>query len=129
MTADMELSKPSDLLASLVSQDTAFLALPLFSIEEEDRRRKQSLTYETDVTLNDLPGKFKWLVSADPSYGFPDAFDRKVFKIMEALILENERPIKNPVFFHCTVFFKYLVYRPSVYISPGFDPPFSVLQR
>jgi hypothetical protein len=99
MTADMELSNPSDLLASLVSQDTAFLALPLFSIEEEDRRRKQSLTYETDVTLNDLPGKFKWQVSADPSYGFPDAFDRKVFKIMEALILENERPIKNPVFF------------------------------
>ena len=34
------------------------MALPLFSIEEEDRRRKQPLTYETDVTLNEVPGKF-----------------------------------------------------------------------
>jgi len=99
MTSDMELSNQSELLATLARQDTAFMALPLFSIEEEDRRRKQPLTYETDVTLNEVPGKFTWQVSADPSYGFPDAFDRKVFKILEALILENERPIKNPLFF------------------------------
>ena len=39
MTSDMELSNQSELLATLARQDTAFMALPLFSIEEEDRRR------------------------------------------------------------------------------------------
>ncbi len=63
------------------------MALTLFSIEEEDRRRKQPLTYETDVTLNEVPCEFAWQVSADPCYGFSDAFDRKVFKILEAIIL------------------------------------------
>jgi hypothetical protein len=72
------------------------MALPLFSIEEGGRRRKQPLTYETDVTLNEVPGEFTWQVSADLCYAFPDAFDRKVFKILEALILQNERPIEKP---------------------------------
>ena len=79
MTSDMESSNQSELLATLARQYTASMVLPLFFIEEEDRRRKQPLTYETDVTLNEVPGKFTWQVSADHSYGFPDAFDRKVF--------------------------------------------------
>ena len=51
MTSDMEVSNQSELLATPARQDTAFMALPLFSIEEEDRRWKQPLTYETDVTF------------------------------------------------------------------------------
>ena len=68
-------------------------------VDEEDRRRKPSLTYKTDITLAGAPGTFKWQVSADLTFGFPDHFDRKVFKILEALILQQPRPIKNPVHF------------------------------
>lgn len=68
-------------------------------MNEEERRRKPSLTYKTDVTLAGAPGTFKWQVSADLSYGFPDHFDRKVFKILEAFILQQPHPIENPVHF------------------------------
>ena len=94
-----ELSPKENLLAALVQQDRSFSALPLFMVDEEDRRRKPSLTYKTDITLAGAPGTFKWQVSADLTFGFPDHFDRKVFKILEALILQQPRPIKNPVHF------------------------------
>lgn len=88
-----------NMLTILTREGTPFGVLPLFSLEEEDRRRKHVLNYETEITVNDEPGTFKWQVSADPSYGFPDAFDRKVFKILENLALQQGLPLKNPIHF------------------------------
>ncbi|MBT5871892.1 MAG: IS200/IS605 family transposase [Candidatus Latescibacteria bacterium] len=87
------------LLTALTEGGTPFGLLPLFSLDDEDRRRKHTLNYEKQITLDAEQLAFKWQVSADPSYGFPDAFDRKVFKIIEALALRPEKPLRNPVFF------------------------------
>ena len=87
------------LLMALSQGGTPFGMLPLFSRDDEARRRKHSLSYEQDVSLNDEQLMFKWQVSADPIYGFPDAFDRKIFKIIESLALQQEQPLKNPIHF------------------------------
>lgn len=87
------------LLTDLARRGISFGTLPLFSLEDEDRRRKHVLSYETEVSVNDEDGTFKWQVSADPSYGFPDAFDRKVYKTLETLALQQGLPLKNPIHF------------------------------
>ena len=51
------------------------------------------------VDLNNDQLSFKWQVSADTCHGFPDSFDRKVFKIIESLAQEQGRPLKNPIHF------------------------------
>lgn len=90
---------PDRLLTALSEGGTPFGLLPLFSLDDEDRRRKHTLKYEKQIALGAEDLAFRWQVSADPSYGFPDAFDRKVFKIIETLALRQEKPLRNPVHF------------------------------
>jgi len=74
-------------MAVLVRQDSVFSSLPLFLVEEDSRQKNPMLSYKTEILLGHRTGTFKWQVSGDQTYGFPDAFDRKVFKILETLIL------------------------------------------
>lgn len=86
-------------LINLPPQGTSLSVLPLFLLDDEDRRRKQGLSYETTMTVDDREGTFQWQVTADLTFGFPDAFDRKVFKIIEYMALQKGLPVNNPVHF------------------------------
>jgi len=87
------------LMTALSQGGTPFGILPLFTLDEPDRSRKHILSYEQEVSLNEEQLTFKWQVSANPSFGFPDVFDRKIFKIIESLALQQQKTLKNPVQF------------------------------
>jgi hypothetical protein len=80
-------------------EETTLAALPFFSLAYGHRRRAYRYVYETKLTSPSVDATLSWQVSADPLYGFPDAFDRKVFKVIEHIALESGRPVENPVRF------------------------------
>lgn len=84
-------------LVLLSREETTLSALPFFSLDYADRRRKHLLSYETRLTQHGVDATLRWQVSADPIYGFPDAFDRRVFKVVEYLVLQRGLPLRNPI--------------------------------
>lgn len=77
-------------------EETTLAALPLFALEQKKRWRSNNIMYETRLSGVDVDATLQWRVSADPVYGHPDVFDRKVFKIVEYLAVQSGLPIKNP---------------------------------
>ena len=69
-------------LVSFSPEETILAALPFFSLEYGHLRRQYRITYETQLTGPDIEATLQWQVTADPIYGYPDAFDRKVFKMI-----------------------------------------------
>jgi general secretion pathway protein A len=86
-------------LVSFSREETILAALPFFSLDYGHQRRQYRISYETQLTGPDVDATLQWQVSADPVYGYPDAFDRKVFKLIEYLALEDGRPVQNPIRF------------------------------
>ena len=80
-------------------EETTLAALPFFALDHDDRRRAYHIAYETRLSNLDVSATLRWRVSADPVYGYPDAFDRKVFKIIEYLAVQPGFPIQNPIRF------------------------------
>jgi type II secretory pathway predicted ATPase ExeA len=86
-------------IAPFSRDETALAALPLFMLDYGHKRSVYELRYETRLSGPGLDALLVWQVSADPLYGYPDAFDRRVFKFIEYLAAQCDRPIKNPVRF------------------------------
>ena len=86
-------------LVSFSREETSLAALPFFSLDYGHQRRVYHISYETQLTAPDVDATLQWQVSADPIYGYPDAFDRKVFKMIEYLALENGQTVQNPICF------------------------------
>jgi general secretion pathway protein A len=79
-------------------EETTLAALPFFSTEPSDRSNIYHLDYETKLAHHDVNATLRWRVSADPVYGYPDPFDRKVFKTIEYLAIQQTGlPLQNPV--------------------------------
>ena len=80
-------------------EETTLAVLPFFSLEYGNQRRSCELTYDTKLLGPGITANLSWQVVADPTYGFPDAFDRKVFKIIEQVATNTGPPVRNPVLF------------------------------
>lgn len=80
-------------------EETTLAVLPFFSLEYGNQRQSYELTYETKLLGPGLTADLHWQVAADSAYGFPDAFDRKVFKIVEQVATSAGRPVENPIRF------------------------------
>lgn len=92
--ADAHYPRPYVLLSR---EETALPALPLFALDHSNRRRTYHLLYETRLAQHHINATLRWQVSADPAYGFPDAFDRRIFKTIEYLAMQAGLPVRNPV--------------------------------
>ncbi|MBM3265060.1 MAG: AAA family ATPase, partial [candidate division Zixibacteria bacterium] len=80
-------------------EETTLAVLPFFSLEYGNQHPSYHLAYETKLSGLGIEATLNWQVSADPTYGYPDAFDRKVFKAIEHTGLSGRRPVLNPVRF------------------------------
>jgi hypothetical protein len=86
----------------LISQGTIrsevnFLAYPFFALSRKDTAHRSKTEYHTTIERGDERLNVYWKVSANPEYGYPSPFDRKVHKAIEQIVSNSERPIKNPV--------------------------------
>ena len=73
------------------------ITFPFFLLENQEDVRV--ITYKGVMREGEKTVEFTWIVSADPSYGLPRAFDWQVFRAIEFLISDMPKPVENPITF------------------------------
>jgi hypothetical protein len=86
-----------DLRKGVIRSEVNFLAYPFFALSRKDAAHRLKTEYHTTIERGDERLNVHWKVSANPEYGYPSPFDRKVHKAIEQIVSNLERPIKNPV--------------------------------
>src|SRR5918999_1650101 len=86
-----------DLRKGIIRSEVNFLAYPFFALSRKDAAHRLKTEYHTTIERGDEKLNVSWIVSANPEYGYPSPFDRKVHKAIEQIVSNLERPIKNPV--------------------------------
>jgi hypothetical protein len=86
-----------DLSKGIIRSEVNFLAYPFFALSRKDAARRSKTEYHTTIERGDEKLDVSWKVSANPEYGYPSPFDRKVHRAIEQIISNLKRPIKNPI--------------------------------
>jgi hypothetical protein len=86
-----------DLRKGIIRSEVNFLAYPFFALSRKDAARRSKIEYHTTIERGDEKLDVSWKVSANPEYGYPGPFDRKVHRAIEQIISNLKRPIKNPI--------------------------------
>lgn len=90
--------EPQDLAPlTTIKTEANFAGLPFFALSRQDAARKTRTEYRTVLERNDQKFEALWQVVANPEYGYPSPFDRKVHKAIEYLITERGVPAQNPL--------------------------------
>jgi plasmid replication initiation protein len=80
-----------------IRSEVNFLIYPFFALSRTDAQKRMKAEYSATITRGDEKLDVYWKVSANPEYGYPGPFDRKVHKAIEQIISNLEKPIKNPI--------------------------------
>jgi replication initiator protein A len=86
-----------DLSKGVIRSEVNFLAYPFFALSRKDAAHRSKTEYHTTIERGDEKLDVSWKVSANPEYGYPSPFDRKVHRAIEQIISNLKRPIKNPI--------------------------------
>src|SRR5918999_1918510 len=86
-----------DLQKGIIRPEVNFLAYPFFALSRKDAAHRSKTEYHTTIERGDEKLNVSWKVSANPEYGYPSPFDRKVHRTIEQIISNLKRPIKNPI--------------------------------
>jgi hypothetical protein len=86
-----------DLRKGIIRSEVNFLAYPFFALSRKDAAHRLKTEYHTTIERGDERLDVSWIVSANPRYGYPSPFDRKIHRAIEQIISNLERPIKNPI--------------------------------
>jgi hypothetical protein len=81
----------------MIRSEVNFLTLPFFALSRKDAAHRLKTEYSATIRKGKETQKVYWKVSANPEYGYPSPFDRKVHKTIEQIISNLEKPIKNPI--------------------------------
>lgn len=80
-----------------LDSEVNLLKYPFFALSRKDARHKIETEYqEVEITPSGKIEKY-WQVTANAKYGYPGFFDRKVFRAIESIISELQKPISNPI--------------------------------
>jgi hypothetical protein len=94
----LEADEDTDLLPQgIIRSEVNFLTYPFFALSRKDAVHRSKTEYHTTIERGDEKLDVYWKVSANPEYGYPSPFDRKVHKAIEQIISNLEKPIQNPV--------------------------------
>jgi replication initiator protein A len=86
-----------DLSKGIIRSEVNFLIYPFFALSRKDAVHRSKTEYHTTIERGDEKLDVYWKVSANPEYGYPSPFDRKVHKAIEQIISNLEKPTQNPV--------------------------------
>jgi len=89
--------KRKALLPEITRSEVNFLIFPFFALWDKDIHKRTKVEYKTVVKREGKKLEISWKVSANPEYGYPGPFDRKVHKAIEQLINQLKLPIQNPI--------------------------------
>ncbi len=92
-----EYEEDIDLRKGIIRSEVNFLAYPFFALSRKDAAHRLKTEYHTTIERGDERLDVSWIVSANPRYGYPSPFDRKIHRAIEQIISNLERPIKNPI--------------------------------
>jgi len=84
-------------LPDVIRSEVNLLVLPFFALWDKDVRRKTETEYRAVITKGARRLEIYWNVSANPKYGYPGPFDKKVHRAIEQIISELPLPIRNPI--------------------------------
>ena len=87
-------------LPKIINSEVNLLVLPFFFLYKNTLKNKLETEYKEVIQKNGEKVEILWNVSANPKYGYPGLFDRKVYKVIEQIItdiLKEKGKIKNPI--------------------------------
>jgi len=87
-------------LPKIINSEVNLLVLPFFFLYKNTLKNKLETEYKEVIQRNGEKVEILWNVSANPRYGYPGLFDRKVYKVIEQIItdiLKEKGKIKNPI--------------------------------
>ncbi|HUS51663.1 MAG TPA: replication initiator protein A, partial [Candidatus Paceibacterota bacterium] len=87
-------------LPKIINSEVNLLVLPFFFLYKNTLKNKLETEYKETIQRNGEKVEILWNVSANPKYGYPGLFDRKVYKVIEQIItdiLKEKGKIKNPI--------------------------------
>jgi len=87
-------------LPKIISSEVNLLVLPFFFLYKNTLKNKLETEYREVIYRNGEKLEILWNVSANPKYGYPGLFDRKVYKVIEQIItdiLKKKGKVENPI--------------------------------
>lgn len=91
------ISQTADLMSDVVRSEVNFLVLPFFALWDKDVKRRTKTEYKAVIKRGRQKLEVSWTVLAQPEFGYPGPFDKKVHKAIEEIISKLPRPIQNPI--------------------------------
>ena len=79
----------------VVRSEVNFLVLPFFALWNKDVKRRIEAECQLIIKRGGEKLEIVWNVSANPRFGYPGPFDKRVYKAVEQIIGELPRPIEN----------------------------------
>ena len=87
----------SNLIPDVIRSEVNFLVLPFFALWDKDVKRRTETECEVIIEKGSEKLIVSWNVSANPKFGYPAHFDKRVHKAVEQIIGELPKPIQNPI--------------------------------
>ncbi len=87
----------TQLLPQVLRSEVNLLVFPFFVLSRQEVRRRLKLEYRTRLEAEGRRWEILWRVTANPEFGFPGPFDRRVHRALEQLLTERGLPVENPV--------------------------------
>ena len=87
----------SNLIPDVIRAEVNFLIFPFFALWDKDVKKRTETEVKMIVEREGEKLAVLWNVSANPKFGYPASFDKRVHKAIEQIIAELPRPIQNPI--------------------------------
>ena len=87
----------SNLIPDVIRSEVNFLIFPFFALWDKDVKKRTETEVKMVVKRGDEKLEILWNVSANPKFGYPASFDKRVHQAIEQIIAEFPRPILNPI--------------------------------
>lgn len=87
----------TQLLPQVLRSEVNLLVFPFFVLSRQEVRQRLKLEYRARLEEDGRRWEILWRVTANPEFGFPGPFDRRVHRALEQLITERGFPVENPI--------------------------------
>ena len=87
----------SSLIPDVIRAEVNFLIFPFFALWDKDVKKRTKTECRLTVKRGDEKLEIIWKVLAQPEFGYPASFDRRLHNAIGQIVSELPRPIQNPV--------------------------------
>lgn len=81
----------------IIKSEVNLLIFPFFALNNREVRERKETEFRARIERGGQWVEIIWNVSANPKYGYPGPFDKRLYKAIEQIIGEMGPPIKNPI--------------------------------